>query len=100
MDVYTGLPKAGLIHLPLMVRNSYPGVHSGQVSFPGGKLEPEDPDLEYTALRESEEEIGVDRRHVEVIGTLSRIYIPPSNFEVRPYLCLFEKRFPFVKQEE
>lgn len=72
--------------LILIERQRYPGVHSGQISFPGGKHEAEDPDFEFTALRETQEEIGVDPRQIEMAGAMSQLYIPPSNFWVQPYL--------------
>jgi 8-oxo-dGTP pyrophosphatase MutT (NUDIX family) len=72
------------IRLVFMKRTEYPGVHSGQISFPGGGAEPEDPSIEMTALRETQEEIGVDARDIRLIGKLSELYIPPSNFLVTP----------------
>ena len=69
-----------MAHLALIVRNTYPGVHSSQISFPGGKEEEEDLNLEHTALRETEEEVGVEQNKVKIIRPFSKIYIPPSNF--------------------
>jgi 8-oxo-dGTP pyrophosphatase MutT (NUDIX family) len=69
--------------IPLTERFAYGGVHSGQVSFPGGKYDPSDKDLVETAIRECYEEIGV-KEGVEVLGKLSRLYIPVSNFMVQP----------------
>ncbi|MEM1324683.1 MAG: CoA pyrophosphatase [Bacteroidota bacterium] len=60
--------------------------HSGQMSFPGGKREDDDPTLEATAVREAEEEIGVSATAVEVIGKLTPLYIPVSNFMVHPFV--------------
>ena len=62
----------------------YEGVHGGQVSFPGGKQEPGDRDIIHTALREASEEIGVIPGDVQIIGKLTDLYIPPSNFLVTP----------------
>lgn len=56
--------------------------HSGQIAFPGGKHEIFDKDIVATASRECEEEIGIKRNDIEVLGTLTPIYIPPSNFVV------------------
>ena len=85
-------------HLLLIQRNKYPGVHSGQIGLPGGQQEPGDRDLLDTALRESSEEVGAVRDHIKVIRPVSELYIPPSNFEVYPYVALYKKERPFVKQ--
>lgn len=60
--------------------------HSGQISFPGGKREPSDESLLQTALRETHEEIGVSPVEVTVLGALTPLYIPVSNFEVHPFV--------------
>lgn len=82
-------------HLLLMRRTEYPGVHSGQIAFPGGKREPKDADLQATALREFGEETGADLSHVEVLGRLSPIYIPPSRTVVSPYVGWVDQLGPF-----
>jgi 8-oxo-dGTP pyrophosphatase MutT (NUDIX family) len=64
-------------------RSEYNGVHSGQISFPGGQFEFIDRNFENTALRETWEEIGVRKEEIEIIGHLTDIYIPPSNFMVK-----------------
>lgn len=79
-------PKDEMANLVLIKRNAYEGVHSSQISFPGGKAEPEDKDLAATAVRETFEEIGVVPSDIDVIMPFSDIYIPPSNFLVSPYL--------------
>jgi 8-oxo-dGTP pyrophosphatase MutT (NUDIX family) len=89
-------PKNDLAHLALIVRNTYPGVHSSQISFPGGKEELEDATLEITALRETEEEVGIAMDKVEVIRQCSEIYIPPSNFLVTPYLGFATENLQFT----
>lgn len=71
-------------HLPLQVRNAYPGVHSRQIGLPGGGREHFDADYEATALRETEEEIGIPSNHIRLLGRLSPLYIPPSNYYVQP----------------
>lgn len=68
----------------LITRNIYPGVHSGQIAFPGGKHEPGDNGAEGTALREASEEVGILPDQVVVLGCLTDIYIPPSHFTVTP----------------
>ena len=70
----------------LMLRPTYKGVHSGQVAFPGGHREAGDTDLRQTALREFSEEIGIASDHFVVLGTLTRVFIPPSNTLVTPVL--------------
>lgn len=60
--------------------------HAGQISFPGGKSDPEDADSVATALREAEEEVGLDPSTVDVFGTLPTLWLPPSNFAVTPVL--------------
>lgn len=77
-------PKSDLWHTLLMLRPTYEGVHSGQVSFPGGKREPDDATLLDTAVREFREETGAAVPDLRVIGELSRVFIPPSNTVVTP----------------
>ncbi len=89
-------PQANMLWLPLMQRPTYNGHHSGQVSLPGGKQEPGDPDRIYTALREAEEEMGIPRVDVQVLGTLSELYIPPSNFVVLPVVGFMPSAPHFV----
>lgn len=89
-------PKKGRLYFPLMLRPEYDGHHGGQVSLPGGKVEPSDPDRNYTALREAEEELGIARNDVQLIGTLSELYIPPSNFLVLPVVGVLPYRPHFV----
>lgn len=80
-------PAGGELLVPLTVRSSALRTHQGEVSFPGGSADPEDGTLETTALREAEEELGLDRRLVEVWGPLSDVYISVSNFQIRPFVC-------------
>lgn len=77
-------PDNGTIKTVLILRPDYEGMHGGQVSLPGGKREESDTDLVDTALRETQEELGIPSHSVHVIGTLSELYIPPSNFLVLP----------------
>ena len=70
--------------MALTQRCQYDGKHSGQISFPGGKVEETDKDIYHTALRETNEEIGVIMQDIEVIGQLTNVFIPVSNFLVFP----------------
>ena len=73
----------------LTERTTHLSNHSGQVAFPGGKVDPEDADAVETALREAEEEIGLERRFVQVLGTLP-IYTTGSGFLVTPVVALVD----------
>ncbi|WP_282079465.1 NUDIX hydrolase [Aquimarina algiphila] len=93
-------PKEGITHIVLILRPDYEGVHSGQIALPGGKVEQHDLNYKETALRETQEEVGVNTNTVKVIKTLTKVYIPPSNFWVHPFLGFTENRPDFVAQEE
>jgi len=85
--------------LVLMLRKTYKGVHSNQVGFPGGKVEEEDVDIEATALRETEEEIGVPREKIKVVRAMTNVYIPPSNFWVQCFVGYLDYTPSFIPQE-
>lgn len=89
-------PKEESTHLALIHRNTYPGVHSSQIGFPGGKVELEDMDLMQTALRETHEEVGVAPHKIEIIKKFSEVYIPPSNFLVTPFMGICKEEVQFV----
>lgn len=74
------------LHLLLIQRTADGRAHSGQISAPGGRWEPTDADLRTTALRETEEEVGIPPRDVDVLGALTPLYIPVSNFLVHPFV--------------
>jgi 8-oxo-dGTP pyrophosphatase MutT (NUDIX family) len=80
------------IYFPLIVRNSYDGFHSNEVGFPGGRFEISDENLIRTALRETQEEIGVNSDEVKILGTLTEIYIGPSDFNVLPVVGFLPHR--------
>lgn len=86
----------GTIKFPLILRADYDGVHSGQIALPGGKYESPDLDLQATALRESQEEIGIRQSDVSIIGKLTELYIPPSNFLVHPYIGTISYKPMFI----
>ncbi|HRX30399.1 MAG TPA: CoA pyrophosphatase [Tenuifilaceae bacterium] len=74
----------------LIKRQTYNGPHSGQISLPGGKTEDYDDDIIKTALREANEEIGINKNDIKVLGTLTNLYIPISNIMVKPVVGYVE----------
>jgi 8-oxo-dGTP pyrophosphatase MutT (NUDIX family) len=89
-------PYEDTVYFPLILRPTYPGVHSGQVGLPGGGFEQGDGDLIHTALREAQEEIGVDPAQVTILGQLSNLYIRPSNNLVLPVVGWAAERPTFL----
>lgn len=79
----------GELHLLLTVRAGGLRHHSGQVSFPGGSCEPGETSLQ-AALRETHEECGLDPRNLQILGELTPLYIPPSNFCIYPHVAFTE----------
>lgn len=80
------------LFLPVMVRTSDGGPHSGQISLPGGAFESDkDLSLTETALRETEEEMGIPKQDIGIAGMLSPLYIPVSNFLVQPVVGQLEQ---------
>jgi len=86
--------RDGAHHVLLQVRTELVEHHKGQISFPGGAVDEGDVDLEMTALRETEEEIGLAREDVEVLGQLDDI-VTISNFVVTPYVGLVTRPAPY-----
>lgn len=86
------------LFLPLIKRSSYKGAHSAQVSFSGGKFEPDDVNLMKTAMRECSEEIGVNQ--LEVIGKLTPLAIPVSGFLVEPFVGWCTIKNPDLQMQE
>ncbi len=84
-------PEPDGLHVVLTRRTENLRGHSGQISFPGGRHDPDDADFTATALRETCEELGICDP-VQVLGSLSPIYIPPSNFLVYPTLAALPYR--------
>lgn len=74
----------------LIQRSEYEGKHSGQIAFPGGKMEPMDKDLCFTARRECQEELGINPDNGELIRSLCPVYIPVSNFKMTPFFFFHE----------
>lgn len=84
---------------PLILRPEYDGVHSRQIGLPGGQKEDQDKDLIATAIRETREEIGADTNQIKILGALSELYIPPSNFLVKPVVAFYDKESEFYPDE-
>lgn len=91
-------PKNDKTHLVLIVRNSYEGIHSAQIAFPGGKHESEDENFSVTALRETHEEVGIHPDKIEILKPFTELYIPPSNFMVHPFLGISKEELVFVPE--
>jgi len=87
-------PLEGQLCFPLTQRPDSVEYHKGQISLPGGSQENGE-SLCQTALREAQEEVGVDATAVEVIGQLSRLYVPPSNFCIQPFVGYVAERPDF-----
>jgi len=92
---------SGILKTAFIKRSEYEGVHSGQIAFPGGRFETEDITFQTTALRETWEEIGVRSNEVEIIGQLTDVYIPPSNFLVKVFVgfCAQKPLYVIDKKE-
>ena len=93
-------PVNGSVHTVFMQRHDYVGVHGGQISFPGGKMEPSDMDIIATAIREANEETGVPVSLINILGTLTPLFIPVSNMLVTPVLGWTEVKPEFKHQAE
>lgn len=92
--------EEGEARVVLTERADRGGHHSGEVSFPGGRAEPEDADLVGTALREAAEEVGLDpvAAGVRVLGTLPGLWIPVSNYTVTPVVAVASARPSWTPQ--
>jgi 8-oxo-dGTP pyrophosphatase MutT (NUDIX family) len=88
------------VHTVFIQRPEYDGVHSGQISFPGGKKENTDNDLIQTAIREACEETGIKSDIFDIIGTLTPLFIPVSNIEVTPVIAWSNKQPLFNPEKE
>jgi 8-oxo-dGTP pyrophosphatase MutT (NUDIX family) len=76
----------GELNLCLTLRNSNLKYHPGQISFPGGQCNIDETDMAVTALRETEEEIGIQRNNIDLLGKLSELYVSVSNFNIHPFV--------------
>jgi 8-oxo-dGTP pyrophosphatase MutT (NUDIX family) len=93
-------PHHGELLIPLTVRHAALPDHPGEISLPGGAVDPDDASLEATALREAAEEIGLDPTPVRVVGRLDPVWISISNFELTPVVAVADARPSLVAREE
>ena len=93
-------PEGGQIYLCLIKRPSTMTHHPGQISFPGGKVEKEDTSAEMTALREAQEEVGIDPSYVRIIGKLSELYVEVSKFLIHPFIAWSDKKPDFIVNKD
>ncbi|HQV29137.1 MAG TPA: CoA pyrophosphatase [Thermoflexales bacterium] len=89
-------PVDGVAHVVLTRRTETLGKHRGQISFPGGRMDAGDHDLIATALRETREELGIEVSEANVLGTLTPLYIPPSNYLIHPAVAALPGRPRFA----
>lgn len=92
-------PKGKSLYTVFIRRPKYFGIHSGQISLPGGKMEQNDTDVAVTALREAEEELGINRQDVKILGQLSPLLIPVSNMLVYPVVGFIADKPIFHPQQ-
>lgn len=88
------------LHLVLTRRTDHVATHRGQISFPGGSVDPEDMSTAHTALREACEEIGACQAELRLIGDLTPLYIPPSDFRIYPHVAYAPRRPDFHPQPD
>ena len=92
-------PRRGELSTVFIERTEF-GPHGGQISLPGGKMEEHDRDVKSTALREAMEEIGVEQEKIQVMGQLSTLFVPHSNFTINPVIGFHNEIPEFVKNKE
>lgn len=91
--------KNGAPHLLLTKRSDHVEHHRGEISFPGGKLDPTDRDEEHCALRETSEEVGIDTGDVRVLGELDDFYTVATRFRVSPFVGIIPYPYEFKTNE-
>ncbi len=87
--------KDGQAHLLFTKRTETVAHHKGQISFPGGRFDNTDTSLEFTALRETEEEVGIQQKKVEILGRTDR-FLTNTYFLVSPYVGFFSYPYPYI----
>lgn len=92
-------PEQEKTHIPMIVRNVYSGVHSGQVALPGGKFEEHDRNIMFTAIRETAEEINVHIREDQIIGRLTELFVSVSNYIVHPFVAWLDEKPEFIPEQ-
>ena len=93
-------PKEGNLYIAYFKRPEYDGPHSGQIAFPGGKVEDEDENLQETALRETDEEFGISPQKIKILGSLTNLFIPVSNSEVTPFIGFMSETPHFIPNKD
>jgi 8-oxo-dGTP pyrophosphatase MutT (NUDIX family) len=93
-------PDNGQLKTVFIKRSEYDGIHSGQIAFPGGQYEESDDNFKTTALRETFEEIGVSSDKIEIIGQLTDLFIPPSNFVVKAFAGYCKQKPKYVSDKK
>lgn len=90
------------LEFPLIVRNSQSAKdpHRGQIGLPGGRMEQSDFNLAFTALRETQEEIGVPSEHIKILGSLSPLYVPVSKNLVHPFVAFLDLNCEYNLQDK
>ena len=92
-------PNQKCIYSVFIKRTEYNGTHSGQIALPGGKFEVCDENLVNTALRETSEEIGIDSSKIQILGQLTKLFIPPSNYIVYPSVGYITSKPCFIPEK-
>ena len=90
----------GELHLVLTRRSDSVADHKGQISLPGGSVDPDDCSTAATAVREACEEIGVCTTDLRLLGDLTPLYIPPSDFRIYPHVSYLPRRPEFNPQPD
>ena len=93
--------REGECHILFTKRSDKVPHHKGEISFPGGTVDPDDRDFLHTALREGTEEIGLDSRDVTILGRLDDIFTVTTGFIITPYVGIIPHPYPFqVNRDE